>query len=39
MIRDARLYLDDILDSINLINQYLEGVTEEQFHISKEKQG
>ncbi len=38
MIRDARLYLDDILDSINLINQYLEGVTEEQFHISKEKQ-
>jgi uncharacterized protein with HEPN domain len=38
MIRDVRLYLDDILESINLINQYLEGVTEEQFHKSKEKQ-
>ena len=38
MKRDVRLYLDDILESINLINQYLEGVTEEQFHISTEKQ-
>src|SRR5438445_165414 len=38
MKRDPQLYLDDILESINLINQYLEDVTEEQFHRSTEKQ-
>lgn len=38
MIRDVRLYLDDILESIKLIETYLQGVTEEYFHTSTEKQ-
>lgn len=38
MIRDVRLYLDDILASINLIEKYLEGVSDEFFHKSTEKQ-
>lgn len=38
MIRDERLYLDDILESINLIHEYLEGVSENEFHMSREKQ-
>lgn len=38
MKRDPLLFIDDILESINLINEYLQGVTEEQFHVSIEKQ-
>lgn len=31
MKRDPRLYLDDILLSIKLIEEYLNGITEEEF--------
>lgn len=36
--RNVALYLDDIIESIVLIERYLEGVTEEQFHTSQDKQ-
>ena len=29
--RDLRLYLDDILDSIDKIQQYTQGITEDEF--------
>ena len=38
MKRDPKLYLDDILESIILLEKYLQGVTEEQFHMSQDKQ-
>lgn len=38
MKRDIRLFLDDILKSILLIEKYSQGVTKEQFHTSEEKQ-
>jgi uncharacterized protein with HEPN domain len=31
MRRDRRLYLDDILESIELISQYTDGLTEAEF--------
>ena len=31
MLRDYRLYLDDILDAIDLIREYLEGYDKEAF--------
>lgn len=31
MKRDYKLYLNDIKESINLIEEYIKGVTEEQF--------
>ena len=31
MRRDIKLYLEDILESINLINEYVAGFSEEKF--------
>lgn len=38
MNKDATVFLKHILDSINLIEKYTEGLTEEQFLQSTEKQ-
>lgn len=38
MNKDTTIFLKHILDSINLIGKYIEGVTEEQFLQSVEKQ-
>ncbi|MBA3723550.1 MAG: DUF86 domain-containing protein [Candidatus Levybacteria bacterium] len=38
MKRDPRLYLDDILKSIMLLEKYLDGISKEQFYLSEEKQ-
>lgn len=38
MIKNPNFYLTHILDSIQLIEKYLEGVTEEIFNSSDEKQ-
>jgi uncharacterized protein with HEPN domain len=38
MKKDPAIFLHHILESINLIQTYLQGVTEEQFHTSTEKQ-
>ena len=38
MKKDPIVYLTHILESINLIETYLQGVTEEYFHASIEKQ-
>ena len=36
--RDVRLFLDDIVQSVSLIQEYLQGVTEEEFHRSQAAQ-
>ena len=38
MTKDATIFLKHILDSINLIEKYTEGVTEKEFLQSVEKQ-
>ncbi len=38
MKKDPAIFLHHILESINLIQTYLQAVTEEQFHVSTEKQ-
>jgi len=38
MKKDPRLFLTHILESILLIEQYLQGVTEDHFYTSTEKQ-
>lgn len=38
MKKDPKIYLTHILDSINLLERYLKGVSEEQFYSSEEKQ-
>lgn len=38
MKKDPAIFLHHILESIELIEKYLEGITEEQFHKSTEKQ-
>ncbi len=38
MKKDPEVYLTHILDSINLLERYLQGVTESQFYSSEEKQ-
>ena len=35
MKRDARLYLDDILESIQAIEDYTQGVTQQQFNANR----
>jgi len=35
MKRDARLYLDDILESIQAIEDYTQGVTQQQFDANR----
>lgn len=35
MKRDQRLYLDDIIQSIQAIEDYIQGVTQEQFNTSQ----
>ncbi|MBS3777612.1 MAG: DUF86 domain-containing protein [Bacteroidales bacterium] len=36
--RDITIYLEDIIESADLISEYLEGYTEQEFISSKEKQ-
>lgn len=36
--KDPKVFLTHILESITLLEEYLYGVTEEQFHISPDKQ-
>lgn len=36
--RKTEVYLQDILDSINYIEQYLKGISEEEFYVNAEKQ-
>lgn len=38
MKKDSKFFLQHILESIELIEKYIQGVTEEQFHSSVEKQ-
>jgi uncharacterized protein with HEPN domain len=38
MKRDIRIFLDDILDSIDKIGDYTEPITEEYFYSNTEKQ-
>ncbi len=38
MIKEPAIYLRHIVDSINSIEKYLQGVTEKQFYASEEKQ-
>ncbi len=38
MRKEPIVFLTHILESINLIEIYLQGVTEEYFHVSVEKQ-
>ncbi len=38
MIKEPTIFLTHILESINLLEKYLEGVTEDEFHASTEKQ-
>lgn len=38
MTKDPAIFLNHILDSINAIERYLSGVTEEHFYSSEEKQ-
>lgn len=38
MKKGSTIFIAHILESIDLIEKYLEGVTEEQFHSSTEKQ-
>ncbi len=38
MTKDPRIYLDDILESILKIEDYMQGVTEEEFLKNTEKQ-
>ncbi len=38
MKKNPTIFLTHILESINYIEQYLQGVTEERFHTSVEKQ-
>ena len=38
MKKDPTIYLNHILESINLLEKYLKGVTGQQFHNSEEKQ-
>jgi uncharacterized protein with HEPN domain len=38
MKKNATIFVKHILESINLIEKYKQGITEEQFHRSTEKQ-
>jgi len=38
MMKEPTIFLTHILESIHLIEVYLQGVTEEHFHASTEKQ-
>lgn len=38
MTKDPLIFLEHILESIDLIEKYLNGVDEEMFHLSMEKQ-
>lgn len=38
MKKDPNIFLTHILESIDAIEEYLRGVTEEKFHTSREKQ-
>ncbi len=38
MKRSAELYINDILENIDDIKSFTKGITEEEFHINKEKQ-
>jgi len=38
MDRDVRVYLDDILESIDLIQKYIENMSEQEFYNNVEKQ-
>jgi uncharacterized protein with HEPN domain len=38
MKRDLKVYFDDILESIALIQDYIENITEQEFYNSVEKQ-
>ena len=38
MKKDPNIFLTHILESIDAIEEYLDGVTEEKFHTSREKQ-
>lgn len=38
MKRDINVYLDDILESIDIIQSYIENITEQEFYNSVEKQ-
>ena len=38
MKKDPNIFLMHILESIDAIGKYLEGVTEDKFHTSREKQ-
>jgi len=38
MKRDLKIYFDDIIDSIQRIQEYVENITEQEFYNSVEKQ-
>lgn len=38
MKRDLKIYFDDIIDSIQRIQEYIENITEQEFYNSVEKQ-